>query len=98
MADEGETLWYENGLDVFLNRWFSRYEEARGSLDSEGGFLLPFRRHFYVCQLEAIRVLGLDPEDPDWRKIGRDCARPADEEAFRRLRERRESVVRGNAA
>ena len=95
MNQEGaDTLWYQPDLDVFLNRWFSNYEEARRSLESEGGFLLPYRRHFYVCQPEAISALGLDPEDADWELIGRDCARPSDAGAFERLREKREEFVR----
>ena len=24
----------------------------------------------HVCEAEAIRVMGLDPEDPDWEKVG----------------------------
>ena len=90
---DASTLWYQPNLDVFLNRWFSNYEDARKSLESEGGFLLPYRRHFYVCEAGAISAMGLEPDDPDWERIGRDCARPADEEAYRRLREKRERVV-----
>ena len=92
--DETGELWYDKRLDVFLNRWFPNYEEARGSLEGEGGFLLPYRRHFYVCEAEAIRALGLDPADPDWELIGRDCARPADAQAYLRLRGRRERAAR----
>ena len=90
---DADELWYQPDLDVFLNRWFSNYEDARGSLESEGGFLLPYRRHFYVCEAGAIRALGLEPDDPDWELIGRDCARPADAEAYGRLREKRERAV-----
>ena len=92
--EDADDLWYQPDLDVFLNRWFSNYEEARRSLESEGGFLLPYRRHFYVCQPEAISAMGLDPEDADWELIGRDCARPSDAGAFERLREKRAEVVR----
>ena len=92
--EDADELWYQPDLDVFLNRWFSNYEEARRSLESEGGFLMPYRRHFYVCQPEAISALGLDPEDADWELIGRDCARPSDAGAFERLREKRAEFVR----
>ena len=92
--EDADDLWYQPDLDVFLNRWFSNYDEARRSLESEGGFLLPYRRHFYVCQPEAISAMGLDPEDADWELIGRDCARPSDAVAFERLREKRAEVVR----
>ncbi len=26
-----DTLWYQTNLDVFLNRWYSNYEEARAA-------------------------------------------------------------------
>jgi hypothetical protein len=92
---EDESIsWYPRGGDVFLNRWFSRYEEARQSLDEEGGFLLPYRHHFFVCRPEAIRAMGLDPEDPDWRRIGWDAARRSDRSAYQRLREKREQAAR----
>jgi hypothetical protein len=95
MDDESEeTLWYQPDLDVFLNRWYSNYAEARDALSAEDEFLLPYRRHFYVCQPEVISALGLDPADADWEKIGRDCAQPADSQAYERLREKRAAVVR----
>ncbi len=81
--------WYARGMDAFLNRWFSSYEEARASLEAEGGYLLPYRSQFFVCGADAIRLLGLDPADPDWERIGCDCVRPADQEACVRLRDRR---------
>lgn len=93
--EDAGKLWYQPDLDVFLNRWFSSYEEARRSLEAEGGYLLPYRRQYFVCEAEVISALGLDPEDPDWERVGRDCARPADAQAYERLREKREAVVRG---
>ena len=87
-------LWYQTSLDVFLNRWFSNYGDARHALESQGGFLLPYQNHFYVCKPEVIRALGLDPNDADWEKIGYDCARPADEAAYQRLLAKREKIVR----
>jgi len=89
----GDTLWYQTNLDIFLNRWFSNYEEARQSLEDEGGFLLPFRHHFYVCEAPAIRLMGLDADDPDWEKIGWNCARPLDENAYQRLYQKREQFL-----
>ena len=86
-------LWYQSNLDAFLNRWFSSYAEARESLESDGGFLLPYKQHFFVCESEGIRALGLEPDDPDWQKIGFDCVKPSDEEAYQRLSEKREKVV-----
>ena len=86
-------LWYHPNLDVFLNRWFSNYEEARKSLEGQGGFLLPYQQHFFVCESDVIEAMGLEPDDPDWERIGRDCARPGDLEAFQRLYHKREQIV-----
>lgn len=93
-AEEEARLWYAPTLDVFLNRWFSNYEEARAARESEGGYLLPYRHHFFVCEPEAIRALGLEPDDPDWERINYDAARPADADAFARLREQRLTAAR----
>jgi hypothetical protein len=93
LAKEADTLWYPPTLDVFLNRWFTTYEEARRVLESEGGYLLPYKQQFFVCEAPAVKAMGLDPDDPDWHKIGRDCVRPADEQAYRRLREKRKAVM-----
>ena len=81
---------YEPSMDVFLNRWFTRYEDARAHRDAEGGYLFPWRGQFFVTDAAAIRVLGLDPLDPDWARIGFDWARPRDAAAFARLLEKRE--------
>ncbi len=88
-----DKLWYQPDLDVFLNRWFANYEEARQALESGGGFLLPYRKHFFVCEADVIQALGLEPEDPDWERIGRDGAQPKDQDAYQRLREKRAQVV-----
>lgn len=87
-------LWYETNLDVFLNRWFANYDDARAALEKHGGFLLPYRHHFFVCRPDVIQALGLDPEDSDWRTIGYDCARPTDAPAFERLREKRARIIK----
>jgi hypothetical protein len=95
MSDlDADKLWYQPNLDVFLNRWFATYEEARQSLESEGGFLLPYRKHFFVCEADVIQAMGLDPDDPDWERTGKDGARPSDVEAYERLYRKREQVVR----
>ncbi len=88
-----DELWYQTNLDVFLNRWFPNYEDARNDRETHGGYLLPYRNHFFVCKPEVISALGLDPNDSDWEKIGYDCARPLDREAFDRLKLAREQVI-----
>ena len=88
-----QTLWYHTNLDVFLNHWFSSYEEARKARERESEFLLPFKNHFFVCKADVIQALGLDPDDPDWETIGWDCAKPLDELAYQRLRAKRQKVA-----
>lgn len=87
--ESDDRLWYAPTLDVFLNRWFSNYEEARAARESEGGYLLPYRHHFFVCEAEAVRALGLEPDAPDWERVGWDAALPADAEGYGRLRAKR---------
>ncbi len=89
-----ETFLYERGLSVLLNRWFASYEEAKASLAADGGYLLPYRQQFYICEAEGIRVLGLDPDDADWQRIGWNWIEPADREARARLAVRRAQAIR----
>lgn len=81
---------YVPRMDAILSRWFTSYEEARASLQQEGGYLLPYKHHYFVTSSEAIRELGLDPADPDWARIGWDWVHPADPDAWHRLMAKRE--------
>jgi len=80
---------YVASMDVFLNRWFTTYEAARAALDEEGGFLFPFKHHYFVTGEGGVGELGLDPADPDWERIGWDWVRPLDARAWERLVEKR---------
>jgi hypothetical protein len=95
MTGSGEdgTLMYVARMDAVLNRWFTSYEEARSSRESEGGYLLPYKKQFFVTEGEGIRELGLDPDDADWARIGWDWVRPKDGAAWGRLREKRERAI-----
>ena len=90
--DDGPIMWVPR-MDVFLNRWFTRYAEARATLDAEGGYLLPYRNHFFVTVAGGIEELGLDPKDGDWERIGWDWVRPKDTEARERLERKRELAI-----
>ena len=76
---------YVDRMAAFLNRWFASYAEAAASRHAEGGFLLPFRKQFFVASRGAVAELGLDPDDPDWARIGYDWVKPRDAEAHLRL-------------
>jgi hypothetical protein len=82
------TLLYQDASGT-LNQWFASYEEAREALDrgapSSRTYLLAYKRHFFVAYADLVRDLGMDPDDPDWRAIGWDWARPDDPSARMRL-------------
>jgi hypothetical protein len=84
---------YEPRMDAIVSRWFTTYEDARRSLDEEGGYLFPYRGQFYVTFREGVRELGLNPDDPDWALIGYDWVEPHDTDAWNRLRDQRELAI-----
>ena len=84
-----DPIMYVPRMDVFLNSWFTDYDKARAYLEKDGGFLLPYRDQFVITEAGGIRELGLDPNDPDWEKIGCDWARPKNAEAWERLKLKR---------
>lgn len=73
------------GAAGFFNRWFAGYTAARASLRAYGGYLLPYRHQFFVCEAGLIAGNGLDPDDADWRRIGYDWVVPSDPRAKLRL-------------
>ncbi len=93
-APDPATIWYPARLDQYLNRWFANYEDARKSLERDRGYLFPYKHHFFITETGAVKAMGLDPDDPDWKKIGWDCAKPLEKGAFKRLLEKREFAFR----
>lgn len=91
--DERGPVMYVSGMAVILNRWFTTYAEARAALDADGGYLLPHAGQFFVTEREGVRELGLDPDDPNWARIGWDWVRPADPAAWEALRTAREIAM-----
>jgi hypothetical protein len=69
----------------FLNKWFAHYPEANSHLQSNGGFLLPYKNHFFICDANYIKYLGLEPDNLDWQLIGYDWEHPNDKNAWQRL-------------
>jgi hypothetical protein len=68
-----------------LNHWFAQYDEARAHIEANGGYLLAYKRQFFVADRHFVEALGFDPDDADWAAIGFDWARPRDPEARKRL-------------
>lgn len=88
-ARRAPTAFYPSFAAAYTHHWFADHASAVSHRASNGGYLLPFRDHFFVASAEYIRALGLDPDDADWTRLGHDAARPADGEALRRLLEQR---------
>ncbi|KIP16809.1 hypothetical protein WI80_03030 [Burkholderia ubonensis] len=88
--DFAETELYKfNASEFNLNVWFPTYEDAREYLDTHRGFyLLQFKGSCFLAQAPHIIDIGLDPNDPDWDRIGRDWVKPKDPEAKQRLRDK----------
>lgn len=60
----------------YLNHWFRNYEEAKEFQSSQGGYLLPYKNQFFVCENHFIEDIGLDSRDPSWQEIGFDWVKP----------------------
>jgi hypothetical protein len=80
-------------MESLVNRWFVSLAEARAVRAADGGYLLPFGRQFVVTEAEGVRALGLDPDDPDWERVGYDLVDPRDRAAFERLCARRRAAL-----
>lgn len=71
------TLLYP-GTSAYWNVWSASYDEARSIREEHGGYLLAYRRHYFVAESHLVAALDLDPDDPDWEAIGRDWVKPRD--------------------
>ena len=69
----------------FLNQWFANYPDAKSYQQLNGGFLLPFKKQFFICDEDYINNLGFNAEDNDWQLIGYDWVNPANKAAWQRL-------------
>lgn len=76
---------FERPVASHLNHWFATYQEAKAHLISFRGFLFPFKSQFVVVDGDFLKDLHLDPDHPDWAKIGFDWEKPDCMAAFVRL-------------
>jgi hypothetical protein len=84
-TDHGELL-YPKGASAFLNHWFATYDEAHAVHVERGGYLLAYKRHYFLVERDYVATtLALDPDDADWAAIGFDWPRPRDPSARRHL-------------
>ena len=85
VAEDYGTLLCPTGNAVHWNLWSASYEEARALREQTNGYLLAYRRHFFIVDRHYVETLGLDPDDADWECLGRDWARPVQAAARERL-------------
>jgi hypothetical protein len=76
------------GHSAYWKTWYGTYEGALQHLSEHGGFLLPYRKDFFICDADYLRFLGVGAEDRDLERVGSNWAEPRDSEAFARLMKR----------
>ncbi len=70
---------------VHQNIWLADYREAQEIHGEHGGYLLGYRRQFFIADGDYLLDLGLDPEREDWEKMNRNWIEPGDLNARARL-------------
>ena len=86
LGDDLGDFWHVPRTGILLHHWFSDYAQARVVLEQDhAGFLLPYRRQFFIVQAPFVEALGLDPNDPAWAAAGRDLAAAYGSAAWRAL-------------
>lgn len=85
VSDFGTMLCPPRNGGGHLNLWYARYEEAAAARESCQGYLLAYRRQFFVVDRYYIEDMGLDPDDADWAELGFDWVRPRSLAARARL-------------
>ena len=81
---------------AFINEWHVDYEIASLELGRTGGYLLPYKNQYFICQAAYISTLGLDPDDPDWALIGWNWIKPANQEAWERLNHQLQEIEKND--
>lgn len=98
LKDAADVLWCPPGASAFWHIWCKTYEEARGYLESNGGYLLTAHGRCFIAERGYIESLGLDPDDPRWEKAGYDMKEPKDQAAFEALTAERMRVEKKGTA
>lgn len=88
-----ETELYIKATGITSNLWCKTYSEAQVVQKQYGGFLLPYRKQYFVCSIEYIKELGISPDDLDLVLAGNDWANPKDSDALRRLNKKIKSHI-----
>lgn len=84
VSDFGTLLYPKRGSG-HLNLWYRNHEEAVAGRRESNGYLLAYRRDFFVADRSFIELLGWDPEAPEWGRLGYDWLCPSGAEVRRSL-------------
>lgn len=93
-----EGLISESFVDIyqggFLNNWFASYQEAKAHQNNFQGFLLPYKKQFFICDADFINFIGFDADNPDWSLIAYDWIKPANTKSWSRLNKQLKQLKR----
>jgi hypothetical protein len=65
--------------------WFASIEDARNNLKPEN-YLVPYRNQFFICDIDYLKSLGIELDDPNLKKIGNDWSIPKDLHSWEALK------------
>lgn len=73
------------GASAYWKTWYADYDQAKKHLKESKGYLLPYRKQFFICDVHYIEALGIDSESPLLKAVGRNWVEPKDLKAWSRL-------------
>lgn len=73
------------GTSAYWKNWYATYEEALAHLPKGDFYLLPYHKHFFLCDGHYIRALGADPVSAEVQAVGRDWIKPQDMQAWHKI-------------
>lgn len=79
------TLLCPGRMMAHQNIWLADYEEAVRIREEHGGFLLGYRKQYFIADRDYVHELGLDPECEDWARMQNNWIEPKDNNARARL-------------
>jgi hypothetical protein len=83
---EATEMFYPRKGTAYWNVWYSSYEKACAHLkEIPTGYLLPYQKDFFVCDIDYIESIGISREDADLKKVGRNWVEPQNSQAWGRL-------------
>ncbi len=83
---ENDCLYKSSGV-AYIHQWFNNYRQAEAYHQKHGGYLLAFWKDFVVCGKEYINCIGLGNYEAEWKNIGYNWIKPANDKAFLLLKD-----------